>query len=121
MAQRKHMTSHVLTINRTRTQAHDNSGMSELSPTKIKPDRSNRTLTVVCSWKRKKSLKTFLSVTLNLLIHMWLFSIQLQISVTGIQFCNKNTFLIMSSIFSLYRPIKGHKSVKYDSKTHMPT
>jgi len=23
MAQRKHMTSHVLTINRTRTQAHD--------------------------------------------------------------------------------------------------
>jgi len=39
------MTSHVLTINRTRTQAHDNSGMSELSPTKIKPDRSNRTLT----------------------------------------------------------------------------
>jgi len=30
MAQGKHMTSHVVTINRTRTQAHNKLGMSEL-------------------------------------------------------------------------------------------
>jgi len=30
MAQGKHITSHVLTINRTRTQAYDKPGISEL-------------------------------------------------------------------------------------------